>query len=222
MLHSWQRCFLGWTGLAIRAFATRFAIVRALKTAPQPDARTGCLQPDPRFWGPARRNLVRKLTGPPVRFCLPTNRAPVKQQCTAEQADCHYRGSVDIAYAKGVGSRDWRQRPAAGRPRRGAGEVLRCGRAPSAGLARGRFPISPKPPPSLYSFSVGSSESGFAFYFVPTPIHLVSRERVGWRPTLGAPDLRNGSRRLRTHPRNRLPTGYDHGSKATTPVWPGP
>jgi hypothetical protein len=32
----------------------------------------------------------------------------------------------------------------------------------------------------------------------------VSRAHVGWRPTLGGPGSRNGSRRLRTDPRNRL------------------
>jgi len=37
MLHSRQRHSLSWTGLAIRAFATCFAMVRAPKTAPQPD-----------------------------------------------------------------------------------------------------------------------------------------------------------------------------------------
>jgi hypothetical protein len=32
----------------------------------------------------------------------------------------------------------------------------------------------------------------------------------------------SGSRKLRTDPRNRRPTAYEHDSNATTPVWPGP
>jgi hypothetical protein len=119
---------------------------------PQPEARTGGRPPpEPRAsLEPARRNRFASRTGRQSAPVSPRTRAPANRSVRRSKSIVTIRRRPSPGYSLrlGLGSRVWRQRPAAGRPRRGAGEVLRCGRAPSAGLAWGRFLISPKPPPS--------------------------------------------------------------------------
>lgn len=88
------------------------------------------------------------------------------------------------------------------------------------GPSLGAVPNLPETAPEPYSISVGSSEPQYSLYFLPPPMHSVSRG-VGVAAHLGAPGSHNGSRGLRTDPRNR-PTAYEHDSNAATPVRLGP
>jgi hypothetical protein len=138
--------------------------------APQPDARAGCLHPEIRAFGGRRAGIwFASRLGRQSASCLPSHpRASLKRSVRRSKLSVTTRDRLPLGgycRCKRSGSRDWRQRPAAGRPRRGAGESY--GVAAHRRRAVANLPKTAAKPLFL---SVGSSEPGFAFYFLPTPI----------------------------------------------------